>query len=108
MALVPPAATDSSNTQYQLLLSFDSFLEERMRQMTRDHVGKQVAIVVNDQIWVTPIINLELVSGAAITGNFSLDVLRKIQHHLQFWGTQPMDSRSVGIRNSLKKSVWRL
>jgi hypothetical protein len=42
-------------------------------------------------------------SGAAITGNFSLDVLRKIQHHLQFWGTQPLDSRSVNFRDSLRE-----
>lgn len=101
-------ATDSSNTQFQLLLSFDSFLEERMRQLTRQHVGKQLAIVVDDQVWLAPIINAEIGSGAAIKGNFSLDALRKVQRQLEWtrleWrGTQPDGSSSGKIRESLKK-----
>lgn len=68
---------------YELLLSFNAKGKEQWAELTRNNVGRDIAIVVEDKVVSAPKVRQEIKFGKCIiSGNFSKDEATKIKDSL--------------------------
>lgn len=65
---------DPNDSQPYVGISFDSIGKDRFAKITKEHVGRRLAIVMDDKIQSAPVIREQISGGeASISGSFSLD-----------------------------------
>lgn len=72
----------------QIAVAFTKSGQERFAEVTRDNVGKRLALVIDGQLYSAPVIRTEIPGGTAnISGNFSepeaKDLVTKINASLK-------------------------
>jgi preprotein translocase subunit SecD len=60
-----------SPTQYSVGIEFNASGAEKMRVATAGHVGRPVAILLDGQVVMAPVVRASLGASAVITGNFT-------------------------------------
>lgn len=97
----------------QVALQFNDEGAKLFQDMTRDNIGKPIAIFLDGTPISTPVVNQEIIGGrAVITGNFSVDEAKLLARRLQA-GALPVPinliaQQSVGPTlgaDSLQKSI---
>jgi hypothetical protein len=58
-------------TQYSVGIEFNASGAEKMRTATAGHLGKPVAILIDGQVVMAPVVRASLGASATITGNFT-------------------------------------
>jgi hypothetical protein len=58
-------------SQYSIGIEFNSSGAEKIRAATGNHIGKPVAILLDGQVVMTPVIRVPIGASAVITGNFT-------------------------------------
>jgi hypothetical protein len=61
----------SGSTQYSVGIEFNASGAEKMRAATGGHIGKPVAILLDGQVVMAPVVRASLGASAVITGNFT-------------------------------------
>jgi len=70
---------DTQSNQPQITLEFNAEGKELFSTITRENIGKQVAIFLDGQIISAPVVSQEIKSGqAVITGNFTVDDAKEL------------------------------
>src|SRR5262249_42208082 len=70
---------DPTTSQYYVLMRLDSRGKKIFERVTRENVGKAMAIVLDDTIFSAPVIQEPIPGGEArITGNFSPEEARDL------------------------------
>ncbi len=73
------AIPDQMNTQYYVLMRLNSRGKKAFERLTRENVGKALAIVLDDVIFSAPVIQEPIPGGEArITGNFTPEEARDL------------------------------
>ena len=73
------AVPDQSSGQYYVLMRLDSRGKKIFERVTREHVGKAMAIVLDDTIFSAPVIQEPIPGGEArITGSFTPEEARDL------------------------------
>jgi len=73
------AVPDQSTAQYYVLMRLDSRGKKIFERVTRDNVGRAMAIVLDDTIFSAPVIQEPIPGGEArITGNFTPEEARDL------------------------------
>jgi preprotein translocase subunit SecD len=73
------AVPDQSNGQYYVLMRLDGRGKKIFERVTRENVGKAMAIVLDDTVFSAPVIQEVIPGGEArITGNFSPEEARDL------------------------------
>ena len=67
------------NLEFTLRLDFDAKLARQMHQLTANHLGKHLAIAINDKVVMSPRIHSAISTSAAITGRLTREELSLIQ-----------------------------
>ena len=97
----------------EVSLNFDSEGAKLFAKITKDNIGKQVAIYLDGKIISSPTVQSEITNGeAVITGNFSIDEAKELKRRLNE-GALPVpiklvSQQSVGAslgKMSLEKSL---
>ena len=60
-----------SRAQYSVGIEFNASGAEKMRAATAGHIGKPVAILLDGQVVMAPVVKASLGASAVITGNFT-------------------------------------
>jgi preprotein translocase subunit SecD len=58
-------------SQYSISVEFNASGAERIRAATGNHIGKPVAILLDGQVVMTPVVRVPIGPAALITGNFT-------------------------------------
>ena len=66
-----------------LELTFDESLSHLMRSLTREHIGHQLAIIVEGKIVAAPRINSPIGSKAVLEGTFTTEQLERLEKWLR-------------------------
>ena len=70
---------DSNNGKPSISLQFTEEGGKKFAEITKRNVGKQLPIILDNQIISAPIVNEEIIGGnAQITGNFTVDEAKKL------------------------------
>ena len=110
------AGLDSDGGGFQINFAFDSRGARRFADYTREHIGEQFAIVLDNEIISAPVIQSAIPGGQGrITGNFSPDEAQRIATLIRS-GALPaplstLEQRSVGPelgRDSIEKGTRSL
>ena len=67
-----------SPTQYSVGIEFNASGTEKMRAATGGHIGKPVAILLDGQVVMAPVVRASLGAAAEITGNFTKSQAERI------------------------------
>ena len=87
-------------------IEFDSEGTKLFGQLTKDNIGKQIAIFLDGQVISAPTVQTEITDGkAVITGNFSLEEAKKLAQRLNE-GALPMPITLIG-QQSLEASLGK-
>ena len=82
---------------YEVSMTMNSDAAAKWAKVTRDNVGKQVAIVLDDQVYSFPMIATPIEGGrSSITGNFTVEEAKEIAKKLKA-GSLPFAISVVGI-----------
>ena len=82
---------------YEVSMTMNSDAAAKWAKMTRDNVGKQVAIVLDDQVYSFPTVHTPIEGGrSSITGNFTVEEAKEIAKKLKA-GSLPFAISVVGI-----------
>jgi len=65
-------------SEYRVSVQFTAAGAEKMRAATASHVGKPVAILLDGQVVMAPVLRTPISTSAMITGHFSRDQAEKI------------------------------
>jgi preprotein translocase subunit SecD len=57
--------------QFSVAVQFSASGEQKIRQATAGHIGKPLAILIDDEVVIAPTLRAELGASAMITGNFT-------------------------------------
>lgn len=104
---------DPQSNQPQITLQFNKEGEELFAQITRENIGRPVAIFLDEQIISAPIVQQEIKSGqAVITGNFTIEDAKELAGRLNA-GALPVpikliQQQSIGAtlgNSSIQKSL---
>ncbi len=88
-------------------IEFDSEGTKLFGQLTKDNIGKQIAIFLDGQVISAPTVQTEITDGkAVITGNFSLEEAKKLAQRLNE-GALPMPITLIG-QQSLEASLGKV
>jgi protein-export membrane protein SecD len=88
-------------------IEFDSEGTKLFGQLTKDNIGKQIAIFLDGQVISAPTVQSEITDGkAVITGNFSLDEAKKLAQRLNE-GALPVPITLIG-QQSLEASLGQV
>lgn len=80
-------------------ISFNKEGGDIFEQITRDHIGEQLAVFLDGDIITSPVIQSVITSGqAVITGNFTPEEARDLAQNLNF-GALPVPIELVGTQN---------
>ena len=66
--------------QFSISVEFLQAGAERMRQATAAHIGKPVAILIDGQVVIAPVIRSAIANSALITGDYSQADAERIAH----------------------------
>ena len=78
-------------------MTMNSDAAAKWAKVTRDNVGKQVAIVLDDQVYSFPTVNTPIEGGRSlITGDFTVEEAKEIAKKLKA-GSLPFAISVVGI-----------
>jgi len=89
----------SVNTTPVVAIKFDNSGKERFRKLTKDNVGKRIAIVLDNQIVSAPSVNEEIASGeAVITGSKDIKEAQQLAKRLNE-GMLPVPTKLIGQQN---------
>lgn len=61
----------SGPSQYSISVEFNASGTEKIRAATGSHIGKPVAILLDGQVVMTPVVRVPIGASAVITGNFT-------------------------------------
>jgi protein-export membrane protein SecD len=87
-------------------IEFDSEGTRLFGELTKDNIGKQIAIFLDGQILSAPTVQTEITDGkAVITGNFTLEEAKKLAQRLNE-GALPMPITLIG-QQSLEASLGK-
>jgi protein-export membrane protein SecD len=87
-------------------IEFDSEGAKLFAQLTKENVGKQIAIFLDGQIISAPTVQTEITDGkAVITGNFSLEEAKKLAQRLNE-GALPLPITLIG-QQSVEASLGK-
>ena len=82
---------------YEVSMTMNSDAAAKWAKVTRDNVGKQVAIVLDDQVYSFPTVHTPIEGGrSSITGNFTVEEAKEIAKKLKA-GSLPFAISVVGI-----------
>jgi len=88
-------------------IEFDSEGTKLFGQLTKDNIGRQIAIFLDGQVISAPTVQTEITDGkAVITGNFSLEEAKKLAQRLNE-GALPMPITLIG-QQSLEASLGKV
>jgi protein-export membrane protein SecD len=88
-------------------IEFDSEGAKIFAQLTKDNIGKQIAIFLDGQLISAPTVQTEITDGkAVITGNFTLDESKKLAQRLNE-GALPMPITLIG-QQSVEASLGKV
>lgn len=75
--------SDSQNSRYSLLISFNPDGTEKWSRLTGANIGRDIAIVINDRVWSAPRVQEQINMGKCmITGNFDQDEVVELKNQL--------------------------
>lgn len=87
------------NTTPVVSIKFDNSGKERFRNLTKESVGKRIAIVLDDMIVSAPSVNEEIASGdAIITGSKDIKEAQQLAKRLNE-GILPVPTKLIGQQN---------
>lgn len=87
------------NTTPVVSIKFDNSGKERFRNLTKNNVGKRIAIVLDSQIVSAPSVNEEIASGdAVITGSKDIKEAQQLAKRLNE-GILPVPTKLIGQQN---------
>lgn len=90
---------DQTNGQPVITIQFDNEGQKLFQELTRDNVGKVMAIFLDGQIISAPVIRQEILGGTAqITGQFTGDEAKKLVQDLNF-GALPVPVELIGTQS---------
>jgi preprotein translocase subunit SecD len=72
------AVPGDGSAQYRVNIEFTPSGAEKMRAATGNHIGKPVAILLDGQVVMAPVVRTSIAGSAMITGNFTRDQAEKI------------------------------
>ena len=85
------------NNSYDVYMTMNSDAAAKWAKMTRYNIGKQVAIVLDDQVYSFPMIATPIEGGrSSIAGNFTIEEAKEIAKKLKA-GSLPFAISVVGI-----------
>ena len=88
-------------------IEFDSEGAKNFAQLTKENIGKQIAIFLDWQVISAPTVQTEITDGkAVITGNFSLDEAKKLAQRLNE-GALPVPITLIG-QQSVEASLGKI
>jgi len=88
-------------------IEFDSEGAKIFAQLTKDNIGKQIAILLDGQVISAPTVQAEITDGkAVITGDFTLDECKKLVQRLNE-GALPMPISLIG-QQSVEASLGKV
>jgi len=88
-------------------IEFDSEGAKNFAQLTKENIGKQIAIFLDGQVISAPTVQTEITDGkAVITGNFSLDEAKKLAQRLNE-GALPVPITLIG-QQSVEASLGKI
>lgn len=64
-------AIPGGTAQFSISVEFSASGAEKMRRATANHIGKPVAILLDGQVVMTPVVRVPIGGSAVITGNFT-------------------------------------
>jgi len=109
---------DNIGNEPLVLLEFDDEGKKLFAELTKKHLGKPLAIAIDDQVISAPTIQAEITTGQAqISGNFSLEEARTLVRNLNAGAlpipitiiSQQTVEASLGeesLSRSLKAALW--
>jgi hypothetical protein len=59
------------SSQYGVSIEFNAAGAEKMRAATRNHIGKRMAILLDGQVVIAPVLRSPIGAAAVITGNYT-------------------------------------
>jgi preprotein translocase subunit SecD len=87
--------SDPMSNQPEIALSFDAKGSELFARVTGDHVGQQLAIVLDGELYSAPVIRVPILDGnAVIEGSFSLTEAHELANVLENPLQVPVSIRS--------------
>ena len=74
-------------TQFDIvvLMNFDSQGRRRFAEITGEHIGEHLAILLDGKIQSAPVIKDKIVGGAQIQGNFTFEEANYLANILKAW-----------------------
>ncbi len=77
------AVPDGGPEQYSINVEFNASGAEKMRAATGNHIGKPVAILLDGQVVMAPVLRSPISASARITGKFTRAQAEKIVHGIE-------------------------
>jgi protein-export membrane protein SecD len=98
---------DSQTNKPQVAIEFDGDGAKMFAQITKENVGKRIAIYLDGQMISAPTVQTEITDGkAVITGNFTLDETKKMVQRLNE-GALPLPITLIG-QQSVEASLGQI
>ncbi len=111
---ITKARPSSGSTSFEIvvLIDFDSEGTRKFAQITGNHIGEHLAILLDDKVQSAPVINSQIFGTAMIEGNFSFEEANYLSNILKAGafpvGVQVGEERAVGPtlgKNSIDNGV---
>ncbi len=116
---ITDARPSAGRTSFDIVvsMSFDSSGTRKFAEITGNHIGEHLAILLDDTIQSAPVIQDQIVGNAIIEGNFTFDEASYLSNILKAGafpvGVQVAEERTVGptlgkqsIDNGIKAAFW--
>ena len=111
---ITKARPSSGSTSFEIvvLIDFDGEGSRKFAQITGNHIGEHLAILLDDKVQSAPVINSQIFGTAMIEGNFSFEEANYLSNILKAGafpvGVQVGEERAVGPtlgKNSIDNGV---
>jgi len=111
---ITKARPSSGSTSFEIvvLIDFDGEGSRKFAQITGNHIGEHLAILLDDRVQSAPVINSQIFGTAMIEGNFSFEEANYLSNILKAGafpvGVQVGEERAVGPtlgKNSIDNGV---
>ncbi len=111
---ITKARPSSGRTSFEIvvLIDFDGEGARKFAQITGNHIGEHLAILLDDKVQSAPVINSQIFNTAMIEGNFSFEEANYLSNILKAGafpvGVQVGEERAVGPtlgKNSIENGV---
>lgn len=93
--VITDARSDFQGSRAEVSMQMNAEGAKKWRTMTRENIGKQIAIVLDNVVYSAPVVNGEIPSGSSsITGNFTIEEAADLANILKA-GKLPAPTRIV-------------